>query len=86
MYKYVNIQRLLREEMRYDSMSEATKQVIENYNQKLLKKIEELISKQKFDRALTLFIKNGRDIPRGEKLYNILNQIDDTKIKSNEKS
>lgn len=85
MYKYVNIQRLLREEMRYDSMSEATKQVIENCNQKLLKEIENLINKHKYDKALTLFIEKGRDIPRGEKLYNILNQIDDTKIKSNEK-
>ncbi len=85
MYKYLNIQRLFKETIRYEYMSETEKNKIKYYNEKLLKQIRDLINKKKFDKALTIFISKGRDIPRGEYLYELLQEIDESQIKSNEK-
>ena len=84
MHKILNFQRLFNEELRYQSMSEKDKIKIQNFNEKLISEINRLIDSNKHDKALMHFIEYGRDIPRGEKLFNILARIDSTKIKSNQ--
>ena len=85
MHKFLNIRRLFSEELRYDTMTEEMEQLIQNTNKKLLIEIQQLIQKHKDEKALTLFIEKGRDLPRGEQLYSILNKINPNKIKSQEK-
>lgn len=84
MHKTVNFKRLFSEELRYQSMTEEDEIKIQNFNEILISEIEKLISNNKHEKALKLFINKGRDIPRGEKLFNILERIDSTKIKSNQ--
>lgn len=84
MHKILNFQRLFNEELRYQSMSEKDTIKIQNLNEKLISEINRLLDSNKHDKALMHFIEYGRDIPRGEKLFNILARIDSTKIKSNQ--
>ena len=84
MYKFLNLEQMFEEEVTINNLSITEREKIKTGNILTLTNIKNNIAQGKHEKALRIFINNGKYITRGQELYEILSKINKSKIKNNE--